>query len=201
MSNSITLYGMGTSRSSRCRWTLAELGMDYEYVEDRSLFRSDELRRLHPQGKMPAATINGAPLFESAAICEHLSDIAGDNQLIAPAGSRARALHAQWVSFVLSELEGYLWSNAKHTSFYPEERRVPDVLATNNDEIQSALAVLNDVLANQSYLVEDTFSVTDIIASWAINWARRGGHLESHPHLAGYLQRLLAREHCTLNPE
>ena len=201
MSNSITLYGMGTSRSARCRWTLAELGLAYEYVEDRNLFHSDELCRLHPQGKMPAAVINGAPLFESAAICEHLSDIAGGNKLIAPAGSRARALHAQWVSFVLSELEAYLWSNAKHTSFYAEDRRVPGVLVTNNDEIQSALTVLNDTLAKQSYLVEDVFSVTDIIASWAINWARRNGQLESFPHLVGYLQRLLAREHCALNPD
>lgn len=201
MSTSITLYGMGTSRSARCRWTLAELGLAYEYVEDRNLFHSDELRKLHPQGKMPAAVINGEPLFESAAICEHLSDIAGGNALIGQVGSRARALHSQWVSFVLTELEAYLWSNAKHTSFYPEERRVADVLAPNNDEIRGALSVLNDTLASQSYLVEDAFSVTDIIASWAINWARRSDKLEPFPHLSAYLERLLQREHCMLNPE
>ncbi len=199
MSVSITLYGMGPSRSARCRWTLAELGLEHEYIEDRSLFHSDELRALHPQGKMPAAIIDGAPLFESAAICEHLSDIAGGNVLIAPAGSRARALHAQWVSFVLTELEAYLWSNARHTSFYPEERRVPAVIPANNVEIESALSVLNDALTSQSYLVQDRFSVTDIIASWTINWARRTGALEPFTHLSSYLERLRARDHCTLN--
>ena len=201
MNTSITLYGMGTSRSARCRWTLAELGLDYEYVEDRALFHSDKLRGMHPQGKMPAAVINGAPLFESAAICEHLCDVAGGNALIGAAGSRARALHAQWVSFVLTELEAYLWSNAKHTSFYPEERRVPAVIEANEPEVQSALGVLNDALASTTFLVEDQFSVTDIIVSWTVNWARRGDKLGPYPHLSRYLGRLFEREHCTLNPE
>ena len=39
----ITLYEMGTSRSLRCRWTLKEIGLEYKSIEDRSLFRSNEL--------------------------------------------------------------------------------------------------------------------------------------------------------------
>ena len=65
----ITLYGLGTSRSARCRWTLLELGLEFEYVEDRSLLRTDKLRQLQPLAKMPVALINGQVLFESAAIC------------------------------------------------------------------------------------------------------------------------------------
>ena len=51
------------SRSLRCRWTLKELGLDYQSIEDRSLLRSDELKQFHPLGKMPVALIDGQPLL------------------------------------------------------------------------------------------------------------------------------------------
>ena len=59
----ITLYEMGTSRSLRCRWTLKEVGLKYKSIDDRSLIRSDEIKKIHPLGKMPAALIDGMPLF------------------------------------------------------------------------------------------------------------------------------------------
>ena len=70
----ITLYEVGTSRSLRCRWTLKELGLDYQSIEDRSLLRSDELKQFHPLGKMPVVLIDGQPLYESSAICTYFAD-------------------------------------------------------------------------------------------------------------------------------
>lgn len=201
MSHAITLYGLGPTRSARCKWTLLELGLDFDYVEDRSLIGSDELRPFHPQAKFPAAVIDGEPLFESSAICTHLCDLAPEKGLIAPAGSRARALHEQWTAFCLSEMEAYLWHTAKHTSFYPEEKRVPAVVAANSEEFRKGAKVLNDVLADSPFLVNGEFSVTDIFVGWAVNWGRRMGQNDGFEHLQSYLDRLFAREHCTLNPE
>ena len=45
---------------------MKELGLEYKSIEDRSLLRSDELKKIHPLGKMPAAVIDGMPLFESS---------------------------------------------------------------------------------------------------------------------------------------
>jgi hypothetical protein len=59
----ITLYEMGTSRSLRCRWTLKEIGLEYKSIDDRSSLRSNELKKIHPLGKMPAALIDGMPLL------------------------------------------------------------------------------------------------------------------------------------------
>ena len=89
----ITLYELGTSRSLRCRWTLMELGLEYTSIEDRSLLRSDELKKIHPLGKMPAAIINGMALFESSAICNYIADQTKDIDLIAKPGTWSRALH------------------------------------------------------------------------------------------------------------
>ena len=196
-----TLYGLGHSRSARCRWTLDELSWPYDYVEDRTLLRSDALRELHPQAKMPAIVINGIAMFASAALCPHLCDASDDKRLLAPPGSRERALHYQWVSFAATEIEGYLWSNAKHTGMYPEAERVPAGSGKNNDEVHAALVVLEAALSRSAYLTGAEFAVTDIIVGWTINWARRMGHLDEYENLSAYVQRLLARPHCALNPE
>lgn len=193
------LYESGPSRSARCRWTLLELGLEFESIEARELIGTDEYKKVHPQGKLPALVLDdGKVLFESAAICTYLADLAPEKKLLAPPGSWGRALHGQWVSFTLSELEAYLWSNARHTWFLPEDERVAAIVEPNNREAYSALAVLDRALAEDDYLVDNTFSVTDIFVGYAINWARRAKVLEGFDNLEGYLGRLLAREHCPL---
>jgi glutathione S-transferase len=200
MKHNITLYGVDFARSARCRWTLRELGLPFEEINDGSLIGGEVLRALQPQAKVPAIVIDGEPLFESSAICTYLCDLVPDNHLIAAAGTRARALHDQWVSFSQSEIEGYLWSNAKHQSFYPEEKRIPAVIECNNEEIARGLAVLDKVLGTSEFLIDDRFGVTDVIVGWTLNWARRQGRLDGFDHLGAYVRRLLARELCALNP-
>ncbi len=117
MNHAITLYGLGPTRSSRCQWTLLELGLEFEFIEDRSLIGSDELKPHHPQAKFPAIVIDGESLFESAAICTHLCDLVPAAGLLGAAGTRARALHNQWTAFCLSEMEAYLWHTRKTHEF------------------------------------------------------------------------------------
>ena len=53
-------------------------------------------------------------------------------------------------------------------------------------------------LLEKNYLVEDRFTVTDIIVSWTINWGRRQGLLENMEGLNEYLKRLFKRQNCAL---
>ncbi len=194
----ITLYETSPSRSLRCRWTLLELGLDYESIEARPLFHSDELKLVNPMGKLPAATIDGRPLFESAAICIALADAHPEKGLIAQPGSWDRALHDQWTCFTLAELEAWLWHSAKHTFIYPEEERIAEVIAPNGQEFRKGATVMNDVLMDADHLVGGAFSVTDIIASFALNWGRRAGLTDGLDEVNGYLDRLYQRPHCQL---
>ena len=197
----ITLYGFSTTRSSRCKWTLWELGLPFKDVDDPSLVGTDTLRKLHPQAKVPVCVIDGQVLFESSAICTYLCDIVPERKLIARVGTRARALHYQWSSFALTEMENYLWHSFRHTEVYPESKRVPEVVHSNSDEYRAGAKVLNDVLADSKYLVGNDFSVTDIIVSWLVNWGRRLGLLDNLLALNDYLKRLFEREHCTLRQD
>ncbi|MCG8443040.1 MAG: glutathione binding-like protein, partial [Caulobacterales bacterium] len=112
-----------------------------------------------------------------------------------------RAEHDQWVAFILSEVEAHLWSTARNTALYPEEMRVPQIVEQNNAELTRALSVLDAHLREHDYLVEDRFTVTDIFAGYAANWACRSGVTEGLAHLHAYTQRLLDRPLCPYRKE
>ncbi len=194
----VILYETSPSRSLRCRWTLLELGLDYQSVEARPLFHTEELKKVNPMGKVPAAMIDGRPLFESAAICVALADAHPEKDLIAKPGSWDRALHDQWTCFTLSELEAWLWHSARHTFIYPEDQRIAEVIEPNGKEFRKGASVMDDTLKNLDYLVGGTFTVTDIIAGFALNWGRRLGLTEGFDEVNGYLDRLYQRPHCQL---
>ena len=105
MTPEITLYEFKHSRSKQVRWTLLELGLEFESIEGLEVLHSDELKKVNPMGKVPAVVIDGVPLFEAAAICTYLADLVPGKGLIAPSGTSERALHLQWVSFALTEME------------------------------------------------------------------------------------------------
>ncbi|MGI9422932.1 MAG: glutathione S-transferase family protein [Hyphomicrobiaceae bacterium] len=194
----VTLYGVGTNRSARCRWVLDELRVEYTLIDRRELAGADELRRFHPLAKVPAAVIDGQTLFESAAICTYIADRVPAADLIAKPGSFARAEHDQWVAYCLSEMESWLWNSAVNTYVLPEEKRVSAGLEQNVEMFKRSALALDNHLAGHDYLVEDRFTVTDIIVGWCVNWARRQELLDDCPALGRYVERLLARPLCTL---
>lgn len=198
MSLDITLYEYGPSRSKQARWALLELGLEFHAVEGRDILHSDELKRVNPMGKVPAVLIDGEPLFEAAAICTHLADLVPEKELIAPAGTQERALHMQWVSFALTEMEAYLWSNARNTFVLPEEERITALFEQNARAYMRAAKILDKVLQDTDYLVGNRFSVTDILVGFIVNWGNGVKLLEKTPNLQKYLARLKERPHCTL---
>ena len=194
----VTLFGTGTNRSARCQWTLQEAGIEYAAIDRRDMTSLEEMRRYHPLAKIPAAVIDGRPLFESAAICTHIADRAPHAKLIAAPGTFARAEHDQWVAFCLAEMEAWLWNNAVNQYVLPEEKRITAAFEQNVKMFKRSAAVPEAHLAQHDYLVEDRFTVTDIVVGWCLNWARRLGHLDEFPALRSYVQRLLARPLCAL---
>jgi glutathione S-transferase len=198
MKPDITLYEYGPSRSKQVRWTLLELGLEFESIEGLELLHSDELKKVNPMGKVPAVVVDGEPLFEAAAICTYLADLMPDKELIAPSGTRKRALHLQWVSFALTELEAYVWSNARNTFVLPREERETALFEQNNKAFRHAAGVLDKFMEDRQFLVGDKFSVTDILVGFTLNWGNRQGLLEGAPNLKRYLGRLKERPYCPM---
>lgn len=193
---SITLFEFHPTRSDRVRWTLLELGVPFESVAGQDLFGSARLKEVSPLGKLPGIVDDGRPLFESAAICTWLADSHPEKALIAASGTWERALHDQWVSFCLAELEAHLWSSARNTFLYPEERRVSAVLEQNAEEARKSMEVLDAHLAATPFMIGDRLSVTDIIVGFAVNWARWIGRAAGLEHVLAYNRKLVAMPHC-----
>jgi len=196
----IKLYGFGPSRSQRCEWALSELGLEYTLVNviEGGLLNEPEFKKINPFGAMPAIDIDGKTLFESAAICTYLADLHPEKSLIGASGSWERALHDQWVSYTLANMEAWLWSIAKQKMRYPEEKRVPAVIPSNVEEFRDAASVLDGIFAESEYLIGEKFSMIDVILGYTVNWARKAKLLEGFENLQAYNKRLLQRNTCPI---
>jgi glutathione S-transferase len=198
---SIKLFELGPTRSARCRWTLLEAGLEYESIGNRpDIIGSEELRKVHPLGKLPAAIIDGRPLFESAAISTAIADLVPEKDLVAKPGTWSRALHDQWVCFALTEMEPWVSSTELNSLDFvlPKDQHVPAIIQQNSMMFRRSAAALEEVLGRTAYLVEGRFTVTDIIVGYTINFGHEQGLVSEFPNLMAYLKRLYQRKHCTL---
>ncbi|WP_048308316.1 glutathione S-transferase family protein [Halomonas sp. PR-M31] len=190
----ITLYSYHNSRSLRVAWTLEELGLDYrcQFVDLASgEGQSSEYLAHHPDGKVPALKDDDLTLFESAAICRYLAERYGQGALM-PDDPIKRAKLDQWLFFIVSELEQPLWTLGKHKFALPQERRVPAVIPTAAWEFQRALAALQREFDGQGWLVDDEFTIADIMLGHTLSWAR-GAKQPLPDALEAYFKRCYAR--------
>ena len=172
---SITLYGAPNTRSLRVAWTLEELGVpwDCHYIDfSQGAHRAPDFLALNPAGKVPALKDGDLVLIESAAICLYLAERYGQGRLLPRAGSKAQALHHQWVSFITCEIEQALWSIGKHKFALPAEWRVKAMLATAPKEFASALTVAELWIPENGFLLGDDLTVADILLAHTLIWAR-----------------------------
>lgn len=198
----IRLFELGPSRSARVRWALLEAGLEFESVENGvEIFKSEELLKIHPLGKLPAILIDGRPLFESAAIATAIADLAPEKNLIAKPDSWARNLHNQWICFTLSEMEPFVQCTEINSIDFvlPVEQHVTAIIPQNNMMFRKAAAALETYFSKHDYLVENRFSVTDIVLGYTLCWGQEQKLLDEFQHINRYMERLYAREHCTLS--
>ena len=130
---------------------------------------------MHPLGKLPAALIDGKPLFESAVISTVIADLAPDKNLVAKPGSWGRTLPDQWTHFAATEMEAWLWLNQLNSFLLPEEKRVTGNMEQNIGMFKRGAAAMDRELGEVDYLVENRFTVADIIVGYTVNGERRIG--------------------------
>ena len=191
------LFGFSPTRATRPMWTLAELGINYEAVTE-GVFKHPEIKIFHPLGRLPALDMDGKGLFESAAICTYLADQHPEKGLISPSGTWERALHDQWTSFALTEMEAWIWSTFRSKNIVPDEEKVPEMYDFNRNAYRGSAPALEMALADSDYLINNKFSVTDIIVGWTCHFAERLGYNEGFPNINAYLARLMERPACAL---
>src|SRR5689334_3746061 len=98
LENAMKLYEFAPTRSIRVRWTLQELGIDFEAIPIDLLageHRSPAFLKINPAGKLPVLVDADMVLTESVAIVVYLADKYRDKGLI-PADLQQRAQLMRW---------------------------------------------------------------------------------------------------------
>lgn len=172
-----------------------ELGLEFEIVE-MDLQRGDHLKpeflKLNPNGKVPVLVDGETVLYESAAICLYLAEKAPKKELV-PKDAMKRARCMQWLFFVCNELEAPLWTRARHSFVYPENRRVPAIFPACDYEFSTRVRTIEEELGKGEFIAGDAFTVADIFLAGVLAWGDAHGLLKGCPNCQAYLKRIQAR--------
>lgn len=193
----MTLYEFGPTRSTRVRWMLQELGVDFEAVSiDMAArqHRGPEFLALNPAGKLPVLVDGDLVLTESVAIVLYLAEKYPNRGLL-PTDLKLRADAYRWILFAATELEQPVWRIAKHTAILPKAERIAaDVLLARRDFLPMA-AVLESHMQGRAYLVGDRIGAADFIVAYTLDMASvtQLGLLDECPTLRAYVERMYAR--------
>jgi glutathione S-transferase len=185
-------HRQGAGRPARVRWALEEAGAPYEVVVlTKEEGQSPEHAARQPLGRVPALENDDGSLFESAALCLQIADLYPDAGLIPAVATQARGEVYQWSLFAMTELEvallrAYVERNAEE----PDAEAVTKV----NARLERAAAAVARTLAEHDYLVEDRFTIADIVMGGVLESARRLDMMPDEPALLAYLTRLDGRE-------
>jgi glutathione S-transferase len=194
------LYEFGPSRAIRVRWTLQELGVDFDAVTV-NLMAGEHRRvgflKINPAGKLPALVDGSMVLTESVAIVLYLAEKYSDRGLI-PADLAQRAQFYRWLLFTTTELEQPLWRITRHTSVYPEDKRLPADIALARDEFAAMGRLLERHMNGRQCLAGDRVSVADFVLAYTLDWASMLNLLDGLPRLHAYLERMYARPNAPL---
>jgi glutathione S-transferase len=189
----LTLFYVPRTRSTRARWVLEELGLPYELKRldpRQGDTRTAEHAARHPLQHVPVLQTDAGFVFESAAICLHLAELAPERALLAPPGTHARALVYQWAFYAMTELEPALVTLATEQR---AGRADGEVAREAKGRYAKALAPLELLLGSASYLVGDAFSVADVLMGAVVAWGVRLQASEGLPHVAAWVERLTTR--------
>lgn len=189
------LYEFAPTRSIRVRWTLQELGVNFESVTINLAVgehRRPEFLKINPAAKLPVLVDGDFVLTESIAIVLYLAQKYVDKGLV-PSELKQRARVNRWLLFAATELEQPLWRITRHTALYPEHLRLPAEVSLARQDFTDMAAVLEAHMQGRQFIVGDTLTVADIVTAYTLDWASEVQLLDDFPQLFGYMERMYAR--------
>ena len=185
---------------------LEELGVPYERVlvdREHGALDSPAYRALNPNGLIPVLVDGDLVLYETAAICLHLSDTHPQANLMPALGTAGRAHAYKWLMWLTNTLQATLL-----VYFYPQ-RWVSEGNATGEAEVKAAAKRRVGVLLDQldaelvrhsgPWFLGESHSLLDAYVFTLCRWTRHFSADSSvrpareRPQLGPFLQRMLAR--------
>jgi glutathione S-transferase len=194
----LRLWGIGTYRTMRVHWVLAELALAYETrpIGPRTgETKSPEFLRLNPKHKIPLLEHGPFVVSESAAIIAYLSEtFAPRAGFFVPEDTQSRAVLNEWCSFITMELDaGSLYVIRRHAQLANIYGEAPQAVAAARRYFCHQIECITPRFAGGSTtLMPEGLSVADILLETCLAFALTLD-IELPPPLATYRRRLTER--------
>lgn len=190
----IVVHHLNDSRSQRILWLLEELGLPYEiktYFRDATTrLAPAELKAVHPLGKSPVITEDGATINESGAIIDYILRRHAAGRLAPPVGTTGYEQHQQWLHYAegsaMLPLMLLMYVGRLGEAGAPLHPRIEDEMANH-------LGYLNKSLEGRNYLMGDDLTAADIQMSFVGEVAGAFGRFDAYPNIAAWVRRCQAR--------
>lgn len=209
----LTLYDCSTAPSPRrARILLAEKGVTHATIQvdlKNSEQLSEAFQKINPQCTVPVLrTEDGTVLTDNAAIIAYVEALYPEPPLLGTTPHEKAAI-ASWNWRV--EYEGFMSvaealrnsSPAMANRALPGQLnypQIPELAQRGLSRLQHFFVMLNDHLAGRHFIAGDRFSVADITAVVAVDFARvvkvRPG--EAHPHIQRWRAAMALRPSMSL---
>ena len=180
---------------------LEELGVPFELkLVDRAnnAHKSPEYLKMNPNGLIPVLVDGDLVLYEAAAIVLHLVDTHRSAGLAPDIGTAERAHFYKWLVWFAASLVPQF-----QIYFYTERYLAPgnaggvaELKAAIEKKIEGLIDQIDTQLASHGgpWLMGERFSALDPYALMLCRWTRNAKRpARTLPHIAPYLQRMLAR--------
>lgn len=156
--------------------------------------RSPAFLAINPNGQVPTLVVDGAPLFESNAICVELARRAASP--LWPDAPDAQSRCLQWMFWQLARLDRPCGAIVVQRVLVPMRGGAPDEALIERElpAVRGAFAVLDGHLAERGFMVGDRFTVADLAIAGSLTYARAGRlPVDEYRHLAAWWSRVEAR--------
>lgn len=182
---------------------LEELGVEHELVLvdfAHQAHKDAAYLKLNPSGRIPVLLDGSIVLYESAAICLHLTDQHPEAGLAPSVGTPDRAQFYKWLIYLTNTLQTELLMYFYSSRWANDESGAQVVKQHAQARIGDMLQLLDDALADSpasnesTYLLGANYTAADIYLFMLARWTRLFAQpARSYPHLGPYLSRIAQR--------
>lgn len=194
----ISLYTAATPNGYKISIALEEMGLEYQ-VHQLDLASNQQKQAqflaINPNGRIPAIIDHDNDdfiVFESGAILIYLAEKTGK---FMPEDPKKRSQVLQWLMFQVGGVGPMVGQANIFYRYFPE--KIPAAIERYQHEGRRLFEVINQQLANNTYLAGDSYSIADI-ATWP--WVRinqwSGISIEGLTNLQSWCQLLEQRPAC-----
>ena len=203
----LTVHHLNNSRSQRVLWLLEELELPYEIKHyqrnPKTQLAPPELRAVHPLGKSPIVTDEGATIAETGAIIEYIVEKSG-GRLRPAAGTPERLRWTYWLHYSEGSLMPPLLMRLIF-SLLPSRspslmRGIVRAIASRTQQgyiepqLKTHFDFIESELGRSTWFAGEDFSAADVMMSFPLEAAgARANAFAGRARMKAFVERIHAR--------